>query len=1042
MIEIGERRISPTATHAFALALHVATEAPRKVSRSQLAELLFPAEPAGAALHNLRQLIYRLRRSGVPLRSSGEFVSLHEEDVVDLTKLASAKRYPHSRLSSSHGLSILPGYEPPTAPFSIWLEAYRDRQHRLLVQAFTPDLDAARRGGDWAAVEELASAILEIDPYHESATLCLAETMARTGSKQRALLLLRRYEEDTGRLHGSLCLAPQLLKKRIDTHISSSQTALPETPLVGRSSEMRELANSWSHARAGNFSIVLVSGEPSIGKSRLVSEFLSLVRIDGSGAVLSSRCLASDRQRPLSLFADLASQLLSLPGAAGCSPTSMPVLRGLTNSLSSSTTTEITHPYDHKRTCSILAELLDCVSTERALLLAIDDAHFLDTESLALLDDIVERSPHLRVLVILTGAVDQMRLARSRRLRIAPLERIALAEILDRRASLSQALEPDSREWLCTVAAGNPGHLELLLSSGVTHGQFRIPLTLLALTDERIASLSRRAQHALCTIAVIGSDCAVDTLSSVSGMKGYTTLRALEELEASFLIVVGPAGLRCRSLLIQERILAVASGSVKQLLHSRAARHVQRVFRSGAFSQSAAWRIAAHWVAAGSPERALNWQRRCWRHAIAIGKPTSAIVSITSALRDSHSPKERAALLDVLALAHRSQGDTASLLHVLRDRVALCDQCEDSATTRAALAFDHLEASLRQYDDDALHVALLRSFVVATDLDVMRRLRAVRSLIISAHNLLDPQLATEAHEINVSLPAKSNRAALLQKSSLLIYHTVFGDRTQALREADDLIALVRHSTLLSERFTVLLNVNLARRHVDAKPFDVSQVEELFSQGVANDVPAMALHLASQTASNLLDDGRLVEARNWARLAEAINASHRFDRLPMDYLCLQSHLAMIDGRSEDARKLIESMPLYSPKCHSGLTNNAVFVWNILFKKLCLQQSATPDELERLRSYHYLAQSYGKHDYHIEALWMALTDSGLHSEAHAVLRDYLTHTRRERRAPNFTLRLRTADDPFWASAPASSGFSDTSAMVKLSPGAQAFTRKLHL
>src|SRR5688572_28671813 len=159
VIEVGERTISPSATHVFALLLHIATEAPRHVSSAPLAELLFPAERPDTALHNLRQLVYRIRHLGVPLKSNAECLSIDQEDVLDLTKLQCAKRYPERRIRTMGGLTILPNYDPPTAAFSTWVEAYRDRQHRALVQSISADLGAARRSGDWEELEVLASVI-------------------------------------------------------------------------------------------------------------------------------------------------------------------------------------------------------------------------------------------------------------------------------------------------------------------------------------------------------------------------------------------------------------------------------------------------------------------------------------------------------------------------------------------------------------------------------------------------------------------------------------------------------------------------------------------------------------------------------------------------------------------------------------------------------------------------------------------------------------------------------------------------------------------
>jgi predicted ATPase len=65
------------------------------------------------------------------------------------------------------------------------------------------------------------------------------------------------------------------------------QTGL--TPLVGRAEELSLLQRRWDQAKAGDGQVVLLSGEPGIGKSRLVQELKAQLGDEG-GARIELRC--------------------------------------------------------------------------------------------------------------------------------------------------------------------------------------------------------------------------------------------------------------------------------------------------------------------------------------------------------------------------------------------------------------------------------------------------------------------------------------------------------------------------------------------------------------------------------------------------------------------------------------------------------------------------------------------------------------------------------------------------------------------------------
>ena len=239
-----------------------------------------------------------------------------------------------------------------------------------------------------------------------------------------------------------------------------------------------------------------------------------------------------------------------------------------------------------------------------------------------------------------------------------------------------------------------------------------LPADLIALIDERLSRVSAIARHALLALAVFDDACAPELLASLTGLAKYEILSALEELEFGSLVVTSATGVRCRSELLRDRVLHRAARSVIALMHSRAASQLERrgVART---SQGTAWRIAEHWQAAGSIDRARRWQNTCWRHTIAIGQPMNAAHDIRQALSTCLDPIDRALLQEELAKALYSAGEYAALVDALTQRLALGVHCDDAPRVTRSLEFDLIDASLNNHDAELPYFqrlqALLRS---------------------------------------------------------------------------------------------------------------------------------------------------------------------------------------------------------------------------------------------------------------------------------------------------------------------------------------------
>src|SRR5215471_7746893 len=80
-IDIGERRIGPSSGRLFALLLYLASRRGQPIPRRVAQELLFPAAPDGHASHSLRQLLYRLRQIGAPIKADTDQLSVPLEQV-------------------------------------------------------------------------------------------------------------------------------------------------------------------------------------------------------------------------------------------------------------------------------------------------------------------------------------------------------------------------------------------------------------------------------------------------------------------------------------------------------------------------------------------------------------------------------------------------------------------------------------------------------------------------------------------------------------------------------------------------------------------------------------------------------------------------------------------------------------------------------------------------------------------------------------------------------------------------------------------------
>src|SRR5437868_11652380 len=338
------------------------------------------------AAHSLRQLLYRLRQLAAPIQADADQISMPLELVsVDWWDLLDGRAPAMSDLEQlSHG--VFPGYSPDVSDsYREWFETERAEISLRLSRSLTTHLTQLRGGGRWDMVDVAARALLALDPLSEEGTLARAEALAIAGSKSAALGVIDEYLHEVGETQSQLRVAPRALRRRISERLPDVSLRMTDDQLfVGREDAMRMLGAMGAPAHAGGQQVLLVWGEPGIGKTRLLSEYKALASLQG-GITQMYSCQPHDVFRPLGIFCDLVEQLVQAPGALGCDPGARQLLERLVSTNTHLGTAREEASVEAPLTAIVrsLSDLVSSVAIECPVLILVDDAQWLDSSSLS-----------------------------------------------------------------------------------------------------------------------------------------------------------------------------------------------------------------------------------------------------------------------------------------------------------------------------------------------------------------------------------------------------------------------------------------------------------------------------------------------------------------------------------------------------------------------------------------------------------------------------------------------------------------------------------
>ncbi|MFN0100902.1 MAG: protein kinase domain-containing protein [Bryobacteraceae bacterium] len=190
---------------------------------------------------------------------------------------------------------------------------------------------------------------------------------------------------------------------------------------VGRKRELQELRAALQMVGAGRGALVCISGEPGIGKSTLVEEFLGLVGTEGICTIARGRC--SERLAGTEAYLPLLGALDNLL-RSGSEPGLARVMKELAPAwyaqISTSSSSDGVTAASQDRLKRELGTFLLEAARARPILLFFDDLHWADVSTIDILTYLASQFDGLRMLVVVTYRPSDMLLAKHPFLRIKP----------------------------------------------------------------------------------------------------------------------------------------------------------------------------------------------------------------------------------------------------------------------------------------------------------------------------------------------------------------------------------------------------------------------------------------------------------------------------------------------------------------------------------------------------------------------------------------------------------------------------------------------
>jgi len=788
-------------------------------------------------------------------------------------------------------------------------------------------------GGHAEVVEQLEVLIGE-HPYRERLRAQLMLALYRSDRQADAL---QAYQHARQTLVEELGIEPGERLRELEQAVLAQDPALawptvkpvavapvrdagPRRAFVGRARELAELVAGFDGALAGHGRLLLLAGEPGIGKSRLAEALLEHARARGA-AVLVGRCWEAGGapaywpwiQALRVYIGDAGSEQLRGQLGAGAADLVqlLPELRERFPELPEPAPLE--GEGARFRLFEAVLSFLVSAADARPLVVMLDDVHAADEPSLLLLQFVARGLDASRLLVIgayrdvdptlrdaLTAALAELvREAHTTHLALTGLTPASVAEYVELTTGIEPA--PGLVDAIHAETEGNPLFVaevvHLLAAEGRVEeadAPMRIPPGVRAVIGRRVARLSARCQALLLLASVIGREFGLDALAALSELEPDELMDVLNEAMAERVLddVPGaPGRARFGHALIRDTLYDGLTAARRMQLHREAGEALEAVYSSDPELHLA--ELAQHFVAAaplGVADKAIEYARRAGDRAAIQLAFEEAARQYAIALTLADDQLERCELLLALGDSHARAGNSAASKQAFREAAELAERGGlAQQLARAALGYGGRFAWVRASADAGLVPLLERALSAIEERDSPTRVSLLVRLAAAARD--DPSrerrvaLAEEALDIARRSGDSVTLAAAIEGHWIAVEGPELYLSGDAVEVADELIALGKQAGD-NERLFAGHDHRLHCLWVlaDRPGVDV-ELEALRALGAELRQPAQRWHVGTGETMLALMEGRFEEAERLVaetlvvgQRAESWNAavSHRLE----------------------------------------------------------------------------------------------------------------------------------------------------------------------
>ncbi|HEX6151763.1 helix-turn-helix transcriptional regulator [Nocardioides sp.] len=690
--------------------------------------------------------------------------------------------------------------------------------------------------------------------------------------------------------------------------------------LVGRTRILGQLSDALSRAASGTPTVVVVSGETGVGKTRLVAEFLAGAEVTTfagacvpvAGEPLPYAALTQALRRNAGLGAVRQETQRSpelarlLPGAASAAAADAAVEDEARTGASS-----------RLRLYQAVLALLGRLGAGQPVVHVVEDVHWADRSTLDLLAFLATNLTDERVLVLLTcrdDAVDESRtldtwlaeLGRMRTVRIE-LPRLDQGEVARLVAGLGVELTPEQLDETYHRSAGNPLFVEQLLLAGDEPGP--LPASLRELLRSRVDRLPEAALAVLRAAAVIGRPATVSLVAHTVGDAEPEVESRLRPALTAKVAEVRDDRVSFQHPAFGEVVYAELLPGERARMHRAAA---EALAREPDPAPVVAGEIARHWHAAGDLERALTASIHAGASYERMYAFSEAFASFGRALEILDRVPSDVDRVDLASRAAESAsliGESAAAVRLLEQAIGFADDERTRAALLEQLGAVHLIAGDAEGSSSAYRAAM-ELLPDDEQSPLVARVYAGFALLAAGWSWLDEAELAGFRALEVSRRVGARREEGTSLNALGIVTATRGDPDRGIAQLRDALDLARE--VQSPYSVGAAYVNLS--HVLAFAGRLDDCAELCREGIVElgrygQDRQFGSILVTNGSDALIKAGRLAEAEP---LIAAAMARHPRGLMAAPVLLAAARLAVAQGnltlaweRCEQARTVIEA-----------------------------------------------------------------------------------------------------------------------------------------